>query len=304
MFTRLTEPFGKAGLIVAIVALVAATVGGAYAANHNGGRHHKKARHGKKKGPKFVTKPQAIKIAKQFAGAEGPPGPAGPAGPAGAKGDTGANGSNGGPGEKGDKGDKGDQGNPGESVTVSAYTGSQCENASGESGAKFTNGTGTAYACNGEGSEGGSGWSETLPPEKTETGTWIFNSVGAAEQFSQLVGWPIPLSSTQAGEITLASVSAVGGDHADCPGTVAEPDAEPGFLCVFNDGYQTSNNLAAVGPAGVYKPNVTPRSGEPGQYGVEEAGVGTSGAYLYFENVNNPGVIQGTFALTAPIELP
>jgi len=94
MFSRLHGKLGTAGLVVAIVALVAALTGAAFAAG----------------GLTKQQEKQVTKIAKKYAGKRGPagkPGPAGPQGPAGsqgAKGDAGA---------KGDKGDKGDTGQEG-----------------------------------------------------------------------------------------------------------------------------------------------------------------------------------------------
>jgi hypothetical protein len=89
LFALLEEKVGTAGLIVAIVALITALSGGAFAAQ------------------KFVTKKQAIKIAKKYAGQDGAPGAPGPSGPAGAKGADGAAGQ---PGEKGDIGETGPAG--------------------------------------------------------------------------------------------------------------------------------------------------------------------------------------------------
>ena len=119
MASRLREPFGKAGLIVAVIALVAALVGGAYAANTSGKRHHKKKNNA---GLNSKQKKQVRNIAKSFQGT----GPAGPQGPAGSNGNDGSNGSNGakgdtgsqGPeGKQGPKGDTGDQGEPGPLLT-------------------------------------------------------------------------------------------------------------------------------------------------------------------------------------------
>ncbi len=73
------EPFGKAGLTVAILALVMALVGGAYAATKLNG----------------TQKKEVEKIAKKYAGKTGSAGSQGLAGPAGAKGDTGTNGKDG-----------------------------------------------------------------------------------------------------------------------------------------------------------------------------------------------------------------
>jgi hypothetical protein len=86
MFKRIHEKLGTAGLIIAVVALVAALSGAAIAA-----------------APKLnpTQKKEVTKIAKKYAGKPGATGPAGPQGPAGA------------PGAKGDAGVKGDPGTPG-----------------------------------------------------------------------------------------------------------------------------------------------------------------------------------------------
>jgi hypothetical protein len=86
----LREPFGKAGLTVAILALVMALVGGAYAAG----------------GLTKSQEKQVTKIAKKYAGK---PGAAGATGPAGTPGTNGANGS---PGKNGTNGKNGEEGSP------------------------------------------------------------------------------------------------------------------------------------------------------------------------------------------------
>jgi hypothetical protein len=87
---RLKEPFGKAGLTVAICALVLALVGGAYAAG----------------GLTKSQEKQVTKIAKKYAGKPGP------AGPAGAAGTAGTNGTNGAAGKNGTNGTNGKEGSP------------------------------------------------------------------------------------------------------------------------------------------------------------------------------------------------
>jgi hypothetical protein len=81
----ITEPYGKAGLLVAILALVLATTGAAFAAA----------------GLNSKQKKEVTKIAKKYAGKPGATGPQGPAG---------ANGTNGEKGAQGEKGAKGDTG--------------------------------------------------------------------------------------------------------------------------------------------------------------------------------------------------
>jgi len=88
MFRRIHDKLGTAGLIVAVVALIAALGGTALAAA----------------GLNSKQKKEVKKIAKQFAGKPGATGPAGPKGDQGPKGDA---------GPKGDPGAKGDQGVPG-----------------------------------------------------------------------------------------------------------------------------------------------------------------------------------------------
>jgi hypothetical protein len=95
---RLREPFGKAGLTVAVIALVFAMLGGAYAAG--------KLTHKQKK--------EVEKIAKKFQGT----GPAGPQGPAGANGKDGAQGPKGDAGATGPQGPQGPQGAPGSPWTA------------------------------------------------------------------------------------------------------------------------------------------------------------------------------------------
>jgi Collagen triple helix repeat (20 copies) len=100
LFSKIQERFGTAGLVVAIIALVAALAGTAIAA---GGKLTAK------------QKKEVTKIAKKYAGKPGPAGPAGSAGANGAKGDTGAQGAQGpqGPqGAPGAQGPKGDEGSP------------------------------------------------------------------------------------------------------------------------------------------------------------------------------------------------
>ena len=107
MFKRLREPFGKAGLIVALVALVFAMVGGAYAATGGSGNSNATAS-AKKHKKKKSKKPQRGKQGKPGKnGADGAPGPAGPAGPAGAAGAAGRH------RPAGPQGPQGEQGKPG-----------------------------------------------------------------------------------------------------------------------------------------------------------------------------------------------
>lgn len=229
----ITEPYGRAGLLVAVLALVLATTGAAFAATGLNGKQKK----------------QVTAIAKKYAGENGAPGATGPqgpkgdtgaTGPQGPKGDTGATGSQ---GPKGDTGNAGTPGTAGESVTISSYTGPECETASGESGAKFTNGTGTAYACNGEngtGGGGGSGLPATLGTGETETGTWSFSTPLETKLYEAVASFPVQLAApvAEANEHMINSEGEeVGtgktGAEVGCSGSAEEPTAEEGNLCVY-----------------------------------------------------------------------
>jgi len=166
MLKRIHNKLGTAGLVIAVVALVAAITGTALAA---GGLTKKQEK-------------QVVKIAKKYAGKKGPQGNPGPAGAQGPKGDTGA---------KGDTGPKGDQGNLGP-----------------------------------EGEEGPPGPTETrLPEGETETGVWSFRGIGQEKYW---VNMSFPLRVVPAPE----TVNALQ-EPEKCPGTVEEPTAEGGYLCIY-----------------------------------------------------------------------
>jgi hypothetical protein len=269
MFSTLRTRFGIPG-VISVIALVFAMFGGAYAASNSsgGGKATASAAKGKP-GPRGKTG----KTGKT--GPAGPQGPAGPVGPAGAKGDAGAAGSNGTPGAPGA---------PGTSVKNEAEPkGANCK----EGGTKLV-GSATTYACNGtNGKDGQTGFTEFLPEEKTETGTWRLVSNGEEEQYLP-ISFPIPLSSEAAEEVTLKTVTAEVGTTPDCPGTVEEPEANPGFLCVYSSKF---GSTAEGVPLGAYKPLAS---------GGEQEGVVSSGTLLYFASADATKRLDGTFAVTAP----
>jgi Collagen triple helix repeat (20 copies) len=233
MLSRLREHVGSAGLVVAIVALVAALGGGAYAAT--GGQSagkataSAKAKQGKQ-GKPGKTGPQ---------GPAGPAGPTGPAGPAGAKGDAGAAGSNGTPGAAGTNG---------VSVTSEEFTGTKEGKCAGQGGSKFVAAGGSTFACNGK---EGSPWTAGgfLPSGKTETGTW--GVTGTTPTVSTPVSFTLPLEEApelvfvwlmnetnekffnEPGAEELKEVLEEGEEHG-CPGFEnGVPLADPGKLCVY-----------------------------------------------------------------------
>jgi len=239
MSWRIREPFGKAGLIVGVVALIAALAGGAYAASG--------ALSGKQK--KEVTK-IAQKEAKKYAGKNGAAGPAGPTGASGAKGDkgdpgeTGAAGQAGTPGAPGQEGPVGLPGTPGESPTVVPLSPQHigCKDASDADlgGVKVIGVEGEeAFACNGEGGQGGG---MTLPPGQTEKGYWEVlgthgNTIelipGQGRWAVTTITYPIALAAAPTEQI-LISLSSSAGDKEKCPGTAENPEAAAaGVLCLY-----------------------------------------------------------------------
>jgi hypothetical protein len=152
-------------------------------------------------------KPGVLASLKGKAGANGAPGaagPAGPAGPAGSQGPAGANGKDGSPGAAGPQGPTGAKG-----------------------------ATGPA---------GETGFTERLPSGKTETGTWSANALNPT------VGatfWPIsfaiPLST--GGEAFYLDQAETEGEAGTggCTGSVAQPTAPAGKLCVYTEEEENEN---------------------------------------------------------------
>lgn len=256
-------------MVIAIVALVFAATGGAFAATGGGGG----ASHATATAAKSKAKPKAKAGPRGPAGPAGKTGATGPAGPAGATGPGGAAGAKGetGTGEKGEKGETGATGAtgaPGTVVTSKTVAAPGCTNKEG--GTEITTGTTKTFACNGK---EGSPWTAggTLPPGKTETGVWGFIAAvsGAVlEKFS----FPIPLET--AGEVHLIPPGEEGTFEAvDCPGTLAKPEAKAGNLCIYSAKYEA----VSFGPTAINNTS-----------GVVEEFAGSEGA-----------TDEGTWAVTA-----
>ena len=232
MWRRIREPFGTAGLIVAVVALVAALAGGAYAASG--------ALTGKQK-------KEVEKIAKKFAGNPGATGATGPQGAAGAKGDAGSPGTNGVNGENGAKGDtgapgeKGEKGDRGANGTSPIVTELQPDPSAAKckaGGAKIVGADGVeAFACNGEGGGGGEGYPETLPSGKTETGFWEVlgeNGIVSGEFAVTTISFPLRLAQPPSERIMISATSTPE-EIAKCPGSFLSPEADSaGVLCLYS----------------------------------------------------------------------
>jgi hypothetical protein len=260
------EPFGKAGLTVAILALVFAMVGGAYAAS--GGLNGKQ-------------KKEVEKIAKKYAGK---PGATGPAGAAGKNGNDGTNGTNGGPGSNG----------VGVTSTESNTTidSSHCV---GVGGSKFVSASGTTYTCNGK--NGTTGFTKFLPKGSTETGAFSFGGqagvhhIPAGPTYEIVLGaisFNIPLQSAPTAHVIAPSGTAPSG----CEGSVEEPGAEEGNLCIFVAAEENVAFLVPVPPTESVEQFLT----------TEETGAGPTGVSLlaiHSGEVSLATTATGTFAVTA-----
>jgi hypothetical protein len=196
-------------------------------------------------------KKEVKKIAKRFQGKGpiGPQGPVGPVGPQGAKGDVGPKGATGAQGPIGPEGPAG----PTET---------------------------------------------TLPPGKTSTGYWSFNGVGRTEVEKAGGG-----STTVGTNFALATISfplrvigveefvysenwiLPGETTPECPGSVEEPEAEPGEVCVYVKEIENAGSEATHRPSFVSFYTTSPSSGLGMEFELEneKAGYGI-----------------GTWAVTAP----
>lgn len=235
--------FGIPG-VISVFALVFAMLGGAYAASNDSGNATASAKKTKKakKGPRGPRGPQ------------GPAGPAGPQGPAGEAGAPGAKGAQGAQGEKGATGAEGPQG------------------AMGPAGA-----AGAAGATGPIGPEG-SPWTAggTLPSGETLTGVWGVGPVGALTFQQVPLSFPLPLTAA----LPAANVhylEAGEGETTDCPGTVADPEAAAGHLCIYTQNAESLTFLAAGGFPRLF----------------------VSGTVIFFMIEEN-GVGFGSWAVTAP----
>jgi hypothetical protein len=275
MFSRLREPFGRAGLIVAIVALVAATVGGAYAASSSKRQHKKKHAAGLSAKQKRQVRTIAKAQAKKLQGT----GPAGPQGPKGEKGDSGANGANGADGQNGQNGEKGDKGDNGAGVSTEAEA--PFGNCGEVEGVKIVSASGTDYVCNGAaGGEGPEGkpWTAggTLPSGATETGSYSAFSATETENAFASISFPIRLASAL-DESHVILVGAAGGNPT-CTGSAANPTAPSGYLCVYKF-------AGTVTPGGILDLEGSP-------------GASTAGAILPVEFSSTNGFLWGAWAVT------
>ncbi len=262
------EPFGTAGLIVAIVALVFAMLGGAYAATA-GSSHKKKTKVVKgPRGPRGLT------------GAEGPPGPAGA---------DGKNGSAGAPGKNGTS-----------VISEAEPKGANCA----EGGTKII-GASTTYACNGQPWTAGGTLPKERTETGTWSVSGRFKESGDPVLIP--ISFPIPLAAaldeSHVHFIPSPTIAELGagefpkGGAACKESTVQNPKAAPGNLCVF---YVFDASLLG-GEGGIHVESIQ----NPEALG--EAGAGTTGAFMRAEAKfsSPPSALEnlqawGTWAVTAP----
>jgi hypothetical protein len=205
MFSRVRRHLTYANM-AATLALLFAMSGGALAAGH------------------YLissTKQVSPKVLKQLKGARGP---AGAAGAAGAEGKGGATGPQ---GPEGKAGADGTNGASGTSVTSAKLSAGNKECPDG--GSEFTSASGKSFACN-----GATGYTETLPPGKSEMGMWALsvppaNPVLGKSQAVASISFVIPLESAPTAHYLKDKETPT----SECPGTAEEPKAEPGQLCMY-----------------------------------------------------------------------
>jgi hypothetical protein len=146
---------------------------------------------------------------------------------------AGKNGAPGAPGPAGPQGPKGDQG------------------AKGDQGPKGDEGKQGP-----EGDEGPPGPTETvLPPGKTSTGTWSYFGTGMEFAYPS-ISFPLRVEPAPA---ALYFVEPANEESAEaiaegCPGTVEDPEADPGHVCAYADNFIGS---AFHFLAGQYRPDPT-----------------------------------------------
>jgi hypothetical protein len=212
VISRVHQKLGTAGFVISIVALVAALCGGAYAAG--GGLTGKQ-------------KKEVTKIAKKYAGK---PGAAGAPGAPGANGTNGAAGETGAAGTNGTNGTNGSPGAAGKSVVATPIATGEptlCNEMGGVEYEVEDSGAPTEI-CNGK---EGEPWAVGgLPKGATETGAWAFTASAAQEGVFAPISFTVPLKEA----IESASkVHYVTGPTTECPGTLLNPKAIEGNLCVY-----------------------------------------------------------------------
>jgi Collagen triple helix repeat (20 copies) len=274
---------------IALLALVLALTGGAFAATGQSGSSTRattaKVKPRAKPGPRGPVGPRGATGATGAPGATGPTGPTGAlgaVGPQGPKGDTGAAGAN------------GHDGANGASVVSAALA--PGEDGCIEGGSKFTVGGNETTACNGEKGEaavgGGGGYPKTLPAGETETGSFVayfeHNKGVTFTAISFPIRLPLELGSSAVHYVTTAEQEGHTAPS-ECAGSAEKPTAVKGNLCVY-EGFHAE----AEPPAVISELTVTTIA-KPVADSEGVIGAGTTGALLRvsYEGTDEEGVFLG-----------
>jgi hypothetical protein len=260
------KQFGTAGLVVAVIALVFAMTGGAFAAHYIITK-------------KSQIKPSVWKQLKGKTGAAGPQGPAGPAGPAGAKGETGAKGADGSIGPTGAAGATGAAGvgttGPKGATGSTGPTGAGATGATGPSGAAGTQiGVYGAPGIGSEAKTNGLDYSYQDEGEAVVVPVSFISKVEPAPTFVFVPG----LQSVEAGGFGSNA-------GAGCPGVTAGgvPQADPGKFCVYGFGINAAGGFAELPSSTV----TTVKVKDANPFALEE-GVSPAGALLKISCTSSP----------------
>jgi hypothetical protein len=257
LYRRYHDRFGTAGVVLGVIALVLALGGSAIAASGLSGPEQK------------LIQKEAKKWGKKFA----KQGPAGPAGQNGTNGKDGSSGQNGTPGAPGAAG-------------KSVVLGSAVPGCSEGGVSVEVEGSGTKKeVCNGE--NGTTGFTDTLPSGKTETGTWSYSASTASSEEVEpglwvtrpTISFNIPLASLIPSE--KIKLGGPGGDtHCSTDGQAFQnPTADPGYLCIYPGSEFPNGEIYAEFPANP---------------------IGVVGAELNVIVTGDPALGTGSFAVTAP----
>ncbi|MGA8744899.1 MAG: hypothetical protein WB507_03435 [Solirubrobacterales bacterium] len=317
-YTAMHKRLGTAGLAVSVIAIVLALAGGAYAAG--GGLSSKQKKEvtaiakkyaGKpgepgakgdagsagpagSNGSKGATGPQGPAGSNGSNGVKGATGPAGPAGsngsqgatgPAGAKGATGPSGGPTGPaGPAGSSGATGPAGPVGSGGATGATGPAGAKGATGPSGGP----TGPKGATGPAGTGGGEGFPSALPSGKSETGQWQVQSA-TDEGMLTTISFPVPLAAPLS-HSHLHFVLPGETGPAECEsGTVGEPKAAPGNLCIY------SNIM-------LHTQFIDVENEEYPEEGGRTAEIGKSGDGMYFQHMGEeeelPQIGRGVWVVT------
>jgi hypothetical protein len=182
-------------------------------------------------------------------GATGPTGPSGnegPTGPSGVKGETGPSGGPPGPtGPTGPTDTTGGSGGPGTTGATGPTGSSGNQGPTGPTGPTSTTGGsgGAKTACTTleppQGTTGAAGKGQVLNSRESETGTWaasIYVSAGGPQaQADAAISYPCRLKALEFPKVEYLNEEKVltPGLRPNCPGNTNNPEALPGFLCIF-----------------------------------------------------------------------